>query len=490
MTATITESGTYERLVGFEITDEELDAAKTVAARRLAKDMRVPGFRPGRAPRRVVEAAVGAERLRSEAIDDAIPPKLTELLEENEIVPAVTPSLENVDDGESGINVEIKVTLWPTIDDLPNYKNREIEVESPEVKPDELDDQVGRMLDQYATVEEVDRPATDGDYISIDLSAERDGETVEEASATDLLYEIGSGLLLEGFDDHLDGVAAGDSVTFDGPLPGLPTAEDSDDDDVTFTVVINEVKEKIRPELDDAWVEENTEFDTVSELREVLEQRIGEVKMKNLVEGFPDIALNTLLEETEIEIPDALLDGEENDMVHRFLHRLEEQELEINDYFAATGMDQEAFLADVRQGATRSLKTRILLEAVAAEEGLDVPDDEFDRVVEEAAQRSEDPDGMTKALQGSAGLSARADMLRDKAARHILDNVHPVDENGNQIDLEIATAETIEMEHGSDDVVEGEVVEGEIVTGEIVTGEIITDDQTIDITNESSEEEE
>ncbi len=490
MPPTITESGRFERLVGFEITDQELDDAKTLAAKRLAKDMRVPGFRPGRAPRRVVEASVGAERLRSEAIDDAIPPKLTDVLTENDLIPAVTPSLENVDDTEDGINVEVKVTLWPTIDELPSYTDRKIEIPSPEVTTEELDEQIGRMLDQYATVEEVERPADDGDYVSIDLSATRDGEPVEEASASDLLYEVGSGLLIEGLDEHLGGVSAGDTVTFDGELPG--GFGDEAGNSATFSVVVDEVKEKIRPDLDDHWVEENTEFDSVAELRTELEARIGEVKLTNLARSFPDTAIETLISEIDVEIPEALLEGEMDGMVHRFLHRLEEQDLNIDDYFSTTGMSREAFLDDVRQGATRALQTRILLEAVAAAEGLDVPDEEFRAVVEATAAQAENPDEIRKALlEGSAGLSARTDMLRDKAVRLILENVTPVDEDGNVIDLEVPSAETIQMQPEDGEIVEGEIVEGEIVEGEIVEGEIVETPTTdIESETESSEEEE
>ena len=190
MTTTITESGQFERLVKFQLSDEQINDAKKGAARKLATEVKIHGFRPGKAPLPVVEATVGADRVRSEAIDDLVPPVLTEVLNEEEINPAVTPELASVDDVEGGVEVEVKVTLWPEIE-TPKYQDRSIEVTNPLVTDDDLEEQTKRMLEQFATVEEVDRAAGPGDFVSIDVEAHKGGEPVEETTATDLLYEVG-----------------------------------------------------------------------------------------------------------------------------------------------------------------------------------------------------------------------------------------------------------------------------------------------------------
>ena len=156
MSTTITEIGPFERMVKFRLSDDQIAAGKAATARKLSQDMKLKGFRPGKAPLQVVEAAVGADRLRSEVIDDLVPPVLTEVLTEKEISPAVTPQLESLNDVDGGVEVEVRVTLWPTIE-LPTYKGRDIEVTSPLVTDEEMEAQVKRMLEQFATVEEVER---------------------------------------------------------------------------------------------------------------------------------------------------------------------------------------------------------------------------------------------------------------------------------------------------------------------------------------------
>ena len=204
----ITEVGPFERLVRFNLTEDQIKAAKNATARKLSQDMKLSGFRQGKAPAPVVEAAVGPERFRSEVIDDLVPVALTDILNEEEIRPAVTPQLENLDDGDEGVEVEVRVTLWPTVE-LPTYKDRDVEVTSPEVSETEVEEQTTRMLEQFGTVEEAERPAQDGDFVSVDVEASLDGEGIEEAKASDLLYELGSGLFIEGLDDQLEGSVVG-----------------------------------------------------------------------------------------------------------------------------------------------------------------------------------------------------------------------------------------------------------------------------------------
>ena len=255
---TITEVGPFERLVRFSLTEEQITAAKSATAQKLSRDMKLAGFRQGKAPAPVVEAAVGPERFRSEVIDDLVPLALTDILNEEEIRPAVTPQLESLDEGENGVEVEVRVTLWPKVE-LPKYKDRDVEVTSPDVSEAELEEQTTRMLEQFGTVEEAERAAREGDFVSVDVeAATSDGEPIEEAKASDLLYEVGSGLFIEGLDDQLDGASAGDVVHFTAPLPagfGERAGEE-----VNFRVTVNEVKERILPDFTDEWVEDNTEF--------------------------------------------------------------------------------------------------------------------------------------------------------------------------------------------------------------------------------------
>ena len=468
MTTTVTETGPFERLVTFQLTDDQITAGKAATARKLSQDMKLKGFRPGKAPLPVIEAAVGPARLRSEVIDDLVPPTLTEILNDEELRPAVTPELEALNDVEGGVEVEIKVTLWPTID-LPNYRDRDVEVTSPVVTPEELDLQVERMLEQFATVEEADRPAAAGDFVSVDVKATKDGDQVEGATAADLLYEVGSGLFVEGIDARLEGAEPGKILTFDAPLPvGFG---DRAGEEVTFEVTVNEVKERILPELDDAWIDENTEFETVSELKAELEERLGEAKLQSVARQYAERALSTLVDQVEIDLPEGLVRSEMDEHLHRFVHRLEDSELTLDDYFQASGIDQQQFLDDLRQQAEMSLRNQLVLEAVAKDAGIDVTPEDVSAVIQNAAARSGDPVAYLQAFrQSGRELAVAGDILRNRALDAILSAANPVDEDGNPVDLKLNVTE-VEAEIVEAEIVEAEPV-GDVPVGEVPIGEV------------------
>jgi trigger factor len=464
MPTTVTETGPFERLVTFQLSDDQITAGKAATARKLSHEMKLKGFRPGKAPLPVVEAAVGPARLRSEVIDDLVPPALSEILNEEELRPAVTPQLEALNDVDGGVEVEVKVTLWPTVE-IPNYRHRNVEVDSPEVTSEELELQLERMLEQFATVEEANRPAATGDFVSVDVKATKAGEAVEGATAADLLYEVGSALFVEGIDERLEGTEPGTVLNFDAPLPvGFG---DRAGEEVSFEVVVNEVKERILPELDDEWVGENTEFETVDELRAELQERLGEAKMQAVSRQFAERALATLVDQVELELPEALVRSEMDDHLHRFIHRLEDNELTIEDYFQVSGIDQEQFLEDLRRQAEMSLRNQLVLEAVAKDAGIDVTPEDVSSVLQDAAARSGDPVAYLQAFrQSGRELALAGDILRNRALDAILSAANPVDEDGNPVDLKLSVTE-VEAE-----IVESEPVGG-ILAGEVPMGEVI-----------------
>jgi trigger factor len=455
MTTTITETGPFERLVKFQLSEEQINEAKKAAARKLSSEVKIHGFRPGKAPLPVVEATVGVDRVRREAIDDLVAPVLTDVLTDEDLRPAVTPELESLDDVDGGVEVGVRVTLWPTIE-LPNYKDRRIEVTDPEVTPEELERQIERILEQFAPVEEVDRPALEGDFVSIDVEASSDEVEVGDSKIADLLYQVGSGRFLEGIDDKLIGAEAGSTFGFEGPLP--EGFGDRAGHQVTFTVSVNEVKERVLPELTDQWVDENTEFETVEEMRETLSEQLSAAKLRGVAREFAEKALATLREQIEIVLPEALLRAEMDTQLHNFLHRLEEADVSLEDYFKATGIQQDIFLADLRDQAELSLRNRLVLEGVAMAEEIDVTEEDMSNALQALAMRSGDPVGFIKAFrEGGRELALASDILRNRALDVILSNAHPVDEEGRPVDLSLKAPE-VEGLVVDDDVVEGEVV--------------------------------
>lgn len=458
MPTTVTEAGPFERLVNLHISEEEIAAGKAAAARRLSGDLKLKGFRPGKAPTPVVEAAVGSDRLRQETIDDLINPSLNRVLTDEDIRPAVSPQMESLDEVDGGVDVAVRVTLWPEIT-LPEYRNRDVEVESPEVTDEDVDEQLTRMLEQFGTVEEVERPAEPGDFVSVDISAIKGAEEVAEAQASDLLYEIGSGIFIDGLDEQVLGRSAGDVVTFDAPLPagfGERTGEE-----VTFTVTVQEVKERILPDLDDGWVSENTEFEAADELTAELRERLADAKLQAVSRQFAERALASLRDQVDIELPEALVRTEMDNHLHRFVHRLEESELTLEDYFRVSGVDQASFVADLREQAILSLKNQLVLEAVATEEGLDISEQDLSSALQSLAAQSGDPVAYLQAFrQSGQELALASDILRNRAMDAIMSSANPVDENGNPVDLDLEV-NTVEAE-----IVEAEPVEGEVIAAE------------------------
>jgi trigger factor len=207
-----------------------------------------------------------------------------------------------------------------------------------------------------------------------------------------------------------------------------------------------------------------------------------EAKQSTAARRFSDKALETLVEQVEIDLPEAVVRAEMDEILHRFVHRLEEQEISLSDYFEATGISRDQFLSDLTAQAERSLRTRILLDAIVADADIDVDDSEIDAVLHAAAAQSEDPMQFLKAIRGTPQeLSLRSDMLRDKALKLILDNATPVDGDGNIIELDLGNGEEVV----SGEVLEGEIIEGEVVEGEIVEAEVEAEDQPGDTDEEN-----
>jgi trigger factor len=276
---------------------------------------------------------------------------------------------------------------------------------------------------------------------------------VEDAKAEELLYEVGSGMLIEGVDEHLVGVSAGDEITFEGALPS--GFGDRAGEQVTFKVTVHEVKERILPELTDEWVDENTEFDTVEDLRVALRERLADVKLRAVAREFSEKALSTLREQVDIEIPEGLLRSEMDRHLHDFLHRLEEAELTFEDYFRATGTSQEAFLEDLRAQADLSIRNRLVLDAVIEAEDITVDEEDLSNALRSLASRAEDPVAYIRAFQNSGQeLALASDILRNRALDAILSHARPVDEDGNPVDLSLQVNE-----------VEAEIIDDEEVVG-------------------------
>jgi trigger factor len=454
MQTDVTEAGPFERMLTVRIDEPELEDAKNRASRKLSRDLKIKGFRPGKAPRAVVERMVGSDRLRSEAIDEALPEVVAGAIEEAALEPVTTPRIEAINDVADGaVEIEVRITLWPSAETLPDYSDREITVDVPGIEDGELEDQIDRLRNQFAELEPVERAGDEGDFMLVNITAEDGGREIEEASASDLLYEVGSRSFIPGLDELLVGASAGDIR--EGPARLPDGFGDSAGEEVKLRVLVKGVRAKKLPEVTDEWVGDVSEFESVTELEEALTENLSAMKVMSARGMFQDELIEHLTEELVVELPEALVQAEMEASVHNLYHSLESQGIDLANYFRITGQSEEEFSDQLRDRADRALKTRVLLEGVAAAEGIEVADDELAEAVDSLAGSAGRPvDEVRSALQSSGQDQALAgDILRRKALDLLISRARPVDADGNEVDLTPPTLE--DEEESSEEEPEG-----------------------------------
>ncbi|MGH9102722.1 MAG: trigger factor [Acidimicrobiales bacterium] len=411
-----------------EVDESEIEQAVDSTYRRMAREVRVPGFRPGKVPRRLLESRLGRDTLRLEAIQDALPSYYAQALRDTEVDAIAAPEIEVTDGKEGGpIAFDAVVAVRPTVS-VPGYAGLEVTLPSPAVTGEEVEAQLRRLADQQARLEPVERPARDSDHVTIDLSASRDGAAVPGLSAQDMVYEVGSSDVSPELDEALRGAKVGDILTFDAGAPdGSPAG---------FRVLLKQVSEKILPELDDAWASEASELSTVSELREDLRARLAELKRARARQATSEGALDALVALVADEPPDALVDAEVQERLHNLGHRLEAQRVSAREYLAAIGTDGDGLVSQMRQGAVVAVKADLALRAVAEAEGLVVTDEDVDAEVSLMAEQLGEPVRLVRErLERADRLPAvRSELRKAKALTWLVDHVGLVDEEGHPID--------------------------------------------------------
>lgn len=436
MQTDIKEAGPFERILTIRLEERELESAKNKAARKLSKSMKIKGFRPGKAPRSIVERMVGEAALRSEAIDDSLPELVGPAIEEAELEPATAPRVEAVRDAEGGgVDVDIKVTLWPVLDAIPDFSGRKITIDSPVVTDEEINSQIDRLRDQYAELEDVERPADTGDFVMINISAAVDGENIPEAAADDLLYEVGSRSFIPGLDDLLGGSSVGDIREGPGTLP--PGFGGEEPREATLKVLVKGVRAKKLPEVTDEWVSDVSEFDSVDDLTERIRNNLRIMKLDSADRVFRDRLLDEISSELALEVPEALIDAELDAAFHNLAHTLEQQGLDFGNYLRITGQSEQQFVDEMRSRSERTLRTRILLDSVVAIEGIEVADEELDEAIESMAEGvNQDAAALKQSLVTSGRVEVlTGDILRRKALERIVDSAEAIDDEGEHIDL-------------------------------------------------------
>ena len=416
---------------------DEFERAIDAAFRKLAREVRVPGFRPGKAPRRLLEARMGTEVAREQALRDSLPEFYVDAVTEHDVDVIAPPEIEvtaGQDDGD--VEFEAIVEVRPQVL-LVGYDELSVELPFEAIGDDVIAQQVDRLRDRFADLTDSDDPLIDDAYATIDISGSIDGETVEGLTATDFLYRVGSDMVVPELDQHLHGTRPGAILEFTAELPerfGARAGEEA-----SFRVLVKEAKHKVLPELTDEWVDEASEFDTVEELRADIRRRLETVQKLQAQMAARDKVLEAVADLVPIPAPEVLVDEETRRRIEDLAHRLSHQNATLEQYLQATGAEPQAFIDEVREGAVRAVLADLALRAVVAQEAIAPTDAELETEIERLAERLEEKvEKVRRDLERRGVLeTVRSDLARGKALEFLVEHATVVDEEGNVIDLTV-----------------------------------------------------
>jgi len=477
-----------------EVSFEELKPSLDKAYKEVAQQARIPGFRPGKVPPRVIDMRIGRGAVLTEAVNDALPEFYSKAVQEAEVFALGQPDVEitQLDDGKE-LTFTAEVEIRPKFE-LPDLAALSVTVDSAEVTDADVDEYLDNLRERFASLKTVQRAAAEGDFTTIDLSASVDGELIEDAQATGLSYEIGSGTMLDGLDEALTGLSAGEPATFQTELAG--GAASGREADVTVTV--QAVKAKELPELDDDFAQLASEFDTLDELKEDTRKQLARVKKLQQSSQARDKAVEAAVDAVDIPLPEHFTEHELHHARENIDNQLAQMRMSRDDYLASLDKTEEEFDAELVEQSQRSVKTSFVLDELARTENLSVNQAELSYFVADQAQRlGVSPDYFAQQLVQNNQINvAVTEVLRGKAATIVAERVKVADEAGNPVDVKAQIEELnadvdamlaaqaaeqadqagdIEVSDLSVDVAatiesaaKGEVVEGEVVEGEVV----------------------
>jgi trigger factor len=441
-----------------EVPFEELKPSLDKAYRDVSKQVRIPGFRPGHVPPRIIDQRLGRGVVLEQAVNDAVPQLYGKALADSEVLALGQPDLEitELDDGQK-LAFTAEVDVRPRFD-LPDLESLSVTVDDAEVGPDEVEEYLSDLRERFASLKGADRPAADGDFVSIDLSASVDGKLVEDAQASGLSYQIGGTELLDGLDEALTGMSAGDATTFTTVLPG----GEYEGEQAEVALTVHSVKVKELPELDDEFAQSASEYDTLGEFRAGTRGRLEKVKRLQQVGQARERALDAVLDRLDIPLPDKLVASETEGREQSLDEQLERSGTTKEDYLGARGITADDLEAEIIVDARRGVKAGFVLDELARHDEMKVEQDELNAyIVEQAYRMGVSPDRLAKEIvdRGQLGI-AMAEVLRGKAMRALGERVKVTDQTGRPVDVKAIIAEREAGDGDAEADGEGEAAEG------------------------------
>jgi len=418
--------------INVEVPFTELEPDFQRAYKELAKQVRLPGFRPGKAPAKLLEARFGREAMLDQVVSEALPARYGQAVAESEVQPLGQPNIE-VTKKEYGQELAFtaEVDVRPKIT-LPDLSALTVTVDPIEVSDDDVDAELQSLRARFGTLTGVDRPVALGDFVSIDLSATVDGEGVPNAAAEGLSHEVGSGRLIAGLDDALVGLSADESREFTAKLA---TGEHAGQD-AQVTVSVRSIKVRELPELDDEFAQLASEFDTIDELRSNLRDQVRQVKRAQQAEQIRNATIDALLERVDVPLPEAIVQARFDSAMHGALSGLNHDEAKFAEVLAEQGKSREQFETEARTAAETDVKSQLLLDALADELQIQVGQEDLtERLVATSRQYGIEPQQLFTYLQENNQLPAMfADVRRGLAIAAAVEAATVTDTDGNTID--------------------------------------------------------
>ena len=416
-----------------EVPVEEFDKDLDRTYRSIANSVKIPGFRKGKVPKPIIDAQIGQDVVLDEFVQQRVPAYFRTAVREEDLAPIADPEVdvEQLEMGKPFIFtavVEVRPRLTLTEDD---YKGLKVLKPSTAVSEAEIDDWVDRLRERFSELEPAERPVADGDFVTVDVKATADGQDLDAATRTDYLYFVGSGEFGEALDKELPGTKPGDIVTATEQLPER-FGPDLAGKDVSFTVLVKDVKKRVLPEADDGFAKTASEFDTLAQLRDDLRERLGELKEREATSVVRDRALQAMVDTIEVDIPDSLIDDETAHRVQHAGERAGQMGMTLDQMLAAQGWDMARLELDSRDHAVRAVTSDLALEGIARAADIDVTADEIGAEIGVLAQAYDrDPKELAKQLDKNGQIVTLAgDIIRTKALDLLVEYADIEEETG------------------------------------------------------------
>lgn len=418
--------------INVEVPFAELEPDFQRAYKELAKQVRLPGFRPGKAPAKLLEARIGREAMLDQIVNDALPSRYGQAVAESDVQPLGRPNIE-VTKKEYGQDLQFtaEVDIRPKISP-PDLSALTVSVDPIEIGEDDVDAELQSLRTRFGTLTAVDRPVAVGDVVSIDLSATVDGEDIPNAAAEGLSHEVGSGRLIAGLDDAVVGLSADESRVFTAKL----AAGEHAGQEAQVTVTVRSVKERELPEPDDEFAQLASEFDSIDELRASLSEQVRQAKRAQQAEQIRNATIDALLEQVDVPLPESYVQAQFDSVLHSALSGLNHDEARFNELLVEQGSSRAAFDAEARTASEKDVKRQLLLDALADELQVQVGQDDLtERLVTTSRQYGIEPQQLFGYLQERNQLPTMfADVRRELAIRAAVEAATVTDSDGNTID--------------------------------------------------------